>query len=535
MMEEFYSTTDSSSPSNLHTDSAGVYQYIDPNHPLIVQSNSSAQSNADELLNLDALSGPLDGKYPQLNHLQDSNADFLHDPQQFGLDSHNLLLYPTSPYIRARSPSQLSEYTDFSVQSPLNPQDDAVASLFKSADASPLLQAADAFSYDNYDSSGLVDKFDFTLADSSLSSFDPGANSVEHVYDGFVTVTPPVEDHISSTAVSGNEFVVPQLTISMDSEIPIFQNQAISKVQDETALSPPLARYRRRSHSESAVDPSSAGFNTEVSLFPSDRGRRLSATGPAPRRLSVNSLRSPSPYADLSDFASDNSEDERSRTSSRRGSSSSTREYMLGLAQTTRSGRQAPKNPSTFKCTQCDKTFTRNYNLKSHMRTHVNERPYVCIHCSKAFARQHDKKRHESLHFGVKKFACKGQLAHGMGTWGCSKEFARADALSRHFKSEAGRECIRPLIEEEARERAHNQELQIQYDHLRPYPSQYSQNSLTPSQFSEAPSFTTEQNEINWLPMVLLQQYPTLSKFMDNNTEISDNQLSASDLSDSEV
>lgn len=69
------------------------------------------------------------------------------------------------------------------------------------------------------------------------------------------------------------------------------------------------------------------------------------------------------------------------------------------------------------------------------MLTHKNERPHVCPHCRKDFTRQHDWKRHMELHDPSKKFKCAGFLASGR-SWGCNKEFARKDALSRHFKSQ---------------------------------------------------------------------------------------------------
>jgi hypothetical protein len=106
----------------------------------------------------------------------------------------------------------------------------------------------------------------------------------------------------------------------------------------------------------------------------------------------------------------------------------------------------------TFQCNLCPKRFTRAYNLRTHLRTHGDERPFVCVVCGKAFARQGDRKRHEGLHSREKKFICRGDL-RGNEHWGCFRRFARADALGRHFKSEDGRVCIRPLLEEEAREK----------------------------------------------------------------------------------
>ncbi|KAJ9144905.1 Zinc finger protein [Pleurostoma richardsiae] len=52
----------------------------------------------------------------------------------------------------------------------------------------------------------------------------------------------------------------------------------------------------------------------------------------------------------------------------------------------------------SFTCTICPKTFTRNDNLKGHMRSHFGERPYACSICEKAFARLNDRQRHEKIH-----------------------------------------------------------------------------------------------------------------------------------------
>ncbi|KFY00992.1 hypothetical protein V490_01123, partial [Pseudogymnoascus sp. VKM F-3557] len=228
---------------------------------------------------------------------------------------------------------------------------------------------------------------------------------------------------------------------------------------DQDALTPPQRGRRPRASSDiTGTGPSQfsrQGTPSSLSVGPgSDRG-----SSPPGRSLSP---------LDRAGGASTPGHRRRQSTSA----IPNQRDYILGLADpeyTSVTGgadngnpKRVQKHPATFQCTLCPKRFTRAYNLRSHLRTHTDERPFVCTVCSKAFARQHDRKRHEGLHSGEKKFVCKGELKQG-GQWGCGRRFARADALGRHFRSEAGRICIKPLLDEEHIERQrlwHEQHMQ---------------------------------------------------------------------------
>ncbi|KAL3472767.1 hypothetical protein BJX99DRAFT_208845 [Aspergillus californicus] len=241
----------------------------------------------------------------------------------------------------------------------------------------------------------------------------------------------------------------------------------------------PVSRQRSPSSPSTGLDPVAA--SSPRSLSPFDSGRH--------------------PYSNPS------SREASPARSARRLSTSSidSRNYILGLADPQRPGsnvtdsKRVQKHPATFQCHLCPKRFTRAYNLRSHLRTHTDERPFVCTVCGKAFARQHDRKRHEGLHSGEKKFICRGDLSRG-AQWGCGRRFARADALGRHFRSEAGRICIKPLLDEESQERDRvlmNQ----QHQHLQPV----AQPLMIPNHGMEG------QHTGNFiLPAALLAQYPAL-------------------------
>lgn len=82
-----------------------------------------------------------------------------------------------------------------------------------------------------------------------------------------------------------------------------------------------------------------------------------------------------------------------------------------------------PNYDGMFECLypNCNKLFRRRYNVRSHIQTHLCDRPYSCDSCGASFVRPHDLRRHEKCHQDDRPFTCP-----------CGKSFTRHDALQRH-------------------------------------------------------------------------------------------------------
>ncbi|KAI8877036.1 hypothetical protein K501DRAFT_230973 [Backusella circina FSU 941] len=79
-----------------------------------------------------------------------------------------------------------------------------------------------------------------------------------------------------------------------------------------------------------------------------------------------------------------------------------------------------------FECPVCQVSFSRRYNLGTHVKTHnvARTKEYPCTLCTKGFDRKHDLSRHvATVHNGERAFSCAL----------CTCTFSRKDALGRHM------------------------------------------------------------------------------------------------------
>ena len=362
---------------------------------------------------------------------------------------------------------------------------------------------------------GLAQNNHFIPLSSPNNQFDggPGSQMYTHQSEAFPSF-PPEERLGSNDMGQATQMEAPEINIEL---APTTQQPSFDRTRrfdnDMDALSPPESS-KHSSPAESAFHMLTnaigrrgrirAKSDTYISrpVTPASNASTLGSND-----SSIDRRRSLSPYdTNFSPSMSRESSPGARASPSRRSSTSSmptNRDYILELADPNRppaSGneKRVQKHPATFQCTLCPKKFTRAYNLRSHLRTHTDERPFVCTVCGKAFARQHDRKRHEGLHSGEKKFVCRGELGGG-GSWGCGRRFARADALGRHFRSEAGRVCIKPLLDEEAMERQRIYDVQMM-----------NQSMQAGGMVPQPPMNGNMQNGGFALPQALLLQYPAL-------------------------
>ena len=85
-----------------------------------------------------------------------------------------------------------------------------------------------------------------------------------------------------------------------------------------------------------------------------------------------------------------------------------------------------------YNCSYCNKSFSQQSTLRSHVRLHTGEKPYSCAVCNKSFSQQSSHQSHVRLHTGETPYSCSY----------CSKLFSQKSSLRYHMKRHTGEKSM---------------------------------------------------------------------------------------------
>ncbi|KAJ3388000.1 hypothetical protein HDU80_011799 [Chytriomyces hyalinus] len=206
----------------------------------------------------------------------------------------------------------------------------------------------------------------------------------------------PTTEQSTAECLNAADLAAEFTTLSPKTEFDDCDAQAPTEVAAN--VSPVKAPLKKRAKKVAVLSPSASS---------DESSEEASDFEESTRRASIHTSQ-PSPPATV-------------QTHMKRSRSFSTSSSPVGSA----TSRIISTGPKVFRCPYdgCDKTFPRQYNLKSHMFCHSGLRPHVCEMCNSAFARKHDLQRHvRTLHATDRPFKCGD----------CSQSFTQSEQLRRH-------------------------------------------------------------------------------------------------------
>ena len=89
---------------------------------------------------------------------------------------------------------------------------------------------------------------------------------------------------------------------------------------------------------------------------------------------------------------------------------------------------QSLRSKTNF-CSICGRNYARPSTLKTHLRTHTNERPYKCKICGKTFSQAANLTAHRRVHTGERPFKCPI----------CCRPFSQSSSVITHLRTHSGK------------------------------------------------------------------------------------------------